>query len=71
MVAQLLPSDLDGNGEGLALGAEECWMAGLMAGLARAGRWVLSGAVSTEICLISQNWEVLFFPRMLQGSQLP
>lgn len=22
-------------------------------------------------CLISQNWEVLFFSRMLQGSQLP
>lgn len=43
---------------GLTLGAEECQIAG--PGLARAGRWVLSGAVSTEICLISQNWEVLF-----------
>lgn len=49
MVAQLLPSGLDGNGEGLTSGAVECWMAGLMTGLARAGRWVLSAAASTEM----------------------
>lgn len=38
VVAQLLPSDLDGNGEGLTLGAEECRVAGLMMGLASAVR---------------------------------